>query len=475
MNRMKLRSFFRTLILGALLVPQPASGTVFLRISGSELPAVQDMGVKDLVFAWPIVDASAVRKAEAQGYRVFFEALPGELSTAAENAEQMNIAGVIVAMGNVDGPGDNELFRLVTAAHPHLSFLRLNPGGKEPQMRGRLVVERNGILQVSSPTSLPWVDTNLALVKLVRAFRPDVTPLYSFHWDLSDALRDRLGPAAEDYCLAVAEASAFHADVIVDLHEKLQQGLLRKESSAWAVWNTVKRYIAFEQQSRSTASKLRTVANTGVVIDTVAPSFEGLNLMARHNIPFVVLRPGDLESKLLESLDTLVVFSAPDRAAATVVGDFARHGGIVVIVNLHGEFPWHSLEPAQKDRQATVYNVGAGQVVELAEPIIDPEAFSRDLRRLMGFQRMSLDLWNSLTSVAIADRQDSNEETIVNLVNYALEAEPVQIQINGHFSSIRYESPEGGCCQHLTPVRRGRFTEFVIPGLFVQGKVHLSR
>jgi len=152
--------------------------------------------------------------------------------------------------------------------------------------------------------------------------------------------------------------------VILDLHEKLQQGLVRKESSAWAVWNNVKRYIAFEQ-SESAASKLRPVANTAVVMDTVAPSYEGLNLMARHNIPFVVLRPGALQPKLLESFDTLVVFSALNSAAATVVGDFAKHGGIVVLVNLRGEFPWRSLEPAHKDKQATVYNVGAGQVVEL--------------------------------------------------------------------------------------------------------------
>src|SRR5256885_12967521 len=251
MNRMKLRIFLRSLILGGLMVTQFASATIFLRISGSELPVVRDMGVKNLVFAWPLSDVSVVRKVQAQGYEVFFEASTGDLSAAAENADKMNIAGVILAMESVDGRGDNELFRLVTAAHPRLSFLLLNPGGKEPQMRGRLVVERNGILQVSSPTSQPWVDTNLALLKLARAFRPDVIPLYSFHWDLSDALRNKLGPAVEDYCLAISEANAFHADVILDLHEKLQQGLVRKDSSAWAVWNNVKRYIAFEQSQRS--------------------------------------------------------------------------------------------------------------------------------------------------------------------------------------------------------------------------------
>jgi hypothetical protein len=474
MNLMKIRNCLRSLILGGLLAPQLASATVFLRISGIELPPAQDIGVNNLVFTWPITDLSAVRKVQAQGYQVFLEAEDGNLVAVAETAEKMNIAGVILAMESVDGPADKERFRRLTTTHPGLSFLLLNPGGKEPQMKGRLVVERDGILQVSSPTSQPWVDTNLALVKLASAFHPDVTPLYTFHWDLSDALRNGLGPAAEDYCLAISEADAFHADVILDLHEKLRQGLVREEPSAWAVWNTVKRYIAF-QRSLSTANRLRPVANAAVVMDAVATSYEALNLMARHNIPFVVLRPGDLEPKRLEAFDTLLIFSAPNTAAATVVSDFAKHGGIAVLVNLHGAFPWHSLEPAHKDKHAIAYNVGAGQVVEVMEPVIDPEAFTQDLRRLMGLQRTTFGLWNSLTSVAIADRQDSNDETIVNLVNYALEAEPVQVQIKGHFSSIRYESPDKECCQYLTPVQRGPFTEFVIPVLLIRGQVHLSR
>jgi len=98
MNRMKLRNFLRSLILGGLLLPQLASATVFLRISGSELPAVHDMGVKNLVFAWPISDVSAVRKVQAQGYQVFLQASTGDLSAATENADKMNIAGIILAM-----------------------------------------------------------------------------------------------------------------------------------------------------------------------------------------------------------------------------------------------------------------------------------------------------------------------------------------------------------------------------------------
>jgi len=49
-------------------------------------------------------------------------------------------------------------------------FRFLISSGKQPQMRGRLVVNRNGILQVSSPSSQPWLDTNLAAVRLAETF-----------------------------------------------------------------------------------------------------------------------------------------------------------------------------------------------------------------------------------------------------------------------------------------------------------------
>jgi len=87
------------------------------------------------------------------------------------------------------------------------------------------------------------------------------------------------------------------------------------------------------------------LANTGIVTNDYRVSYEGINLMARHNIPFVVLRPVDLEAKRLDALDMLVVFSGPSLAACGVLGDFAKQGGIVVLVNLRGDFPWHSSEP----------------------------------------------------------------------------------------------------------------------------------
>src|SRR5207249_2924251 len=83
-------------------------------------------------------------------------------------------------------------------AHKSLTFRMLVPGGKQPQLKGRLVVERDGVLQISSPSSQPWLDTNLALVRLAQSMDPDSLPIiYDFHWDTSGALPDAWHPDAK--------------------------------------------------------------------------------------------------------------------------------------------------------------------------------------------------------------------------------------------------------------------------------------
>ena len=95
-------------------------------------------------------------------------------------------------------------------------------------MKGQLVIKRDGVLQVTSPTAQPWIDSNLALVRLDHTFRPQQTPLYEFQWDQSDSMQQEYGPSAADYSLAVAEAGAFHADLVLSLHPGLQTDLAKK-------------------------------------------------------------------------------------------------------------------------------------------------------------------------------------------------------------------------------------------------------
>jgi hypothetical protein len=370
--------------------------------------------------------------------------------------------------------GNDETLRSTKAAHPKLDFRILIAGGKQPQMRGRLVVDRDGILQVSSPSSQPWLDTNLAAVRLAKTFQTDPAPvLYDFHWDLTAAVEKELGPSAEQYALAISESAAIGADVIVDLPESLRSGLVANKSAAWNLWNQIRRYIELSPVD-ATANKMRPVANMGIVTCEEQTDFEAVNLLARHNLTFETVRPQNLNAERSNQWNVLLVFCAADKIENDMLSDFAKRGGLVVLVNQSGDQPWHSGSPSRQDQHSSTFTVGSGEIVELKEPVTDPEVFARDLRRLIGTERPALSLWNSLTTLVTAYRQATTGETVLYAINYADVPDNVQIQIKGRFTSVGLESPEAGCCTTLPFSYRGGFTEFTIPRLVIAARVHLK-
>jgi len=338
-------------------------------------------------------------------------------------------------------------------------------------MKGQIVSQRNGVLQETSATAQPWVESNLALVRLAQESHLDQRPLYSFAWDDSDPLQNQLGPIAADYELAVAEAGAFHADLILDLSENLQKSLANDEPEAWTTWNQVRRFVDFyDRGNRDVPESLASVA---VWTGDANGSYEPVNLMARHNIPFRVLSKKDLSASGLTGIDVLVYFSTPTKEHSGVISDFAMAGGTAVLINAHGSFPWQST-PARHSDQASVYTVGKGRVVEFSGHIADPETFAQDIRRLMSRERTPVNLWNSLTTLVVPYRDPRTDQIVLELINYEQEPLEVQVQIKGTFASVRYESPEQGCCEALTPGFVDGFTEFVVPHLVIGGRVHLQ-
>jgi hypothetical protein len=469
---MLLRSSACLLSIIASLNVAPAAGKVLLRVAAGPLPPAKAMGVSELVLHWPVRDVASLAELRTLGFQVFLEAGSNDLAAAASAAEKANLAGVIVdRAGPGDGP-NNETFRSTKAAHPNLLFRTLISGGKQPQMRGRLVVDRDGILQVSSPSSQPWLDTNLAAVRLAETFHPDEAPaLYDFHWDLSDAVHKEHGPSLDEYALATSESEAIRADVIIDVPESLQKALVADQPAAWTLWNHVKQYLAF---SSAAADGMRPIANMGIITCDDRTNYEAVNLLARHNLSFETFRPQDVNTDRLLRWNALVVFCAPKTPEVALFNDFAKRGGVVVLVNQRGDYPWHSNTPARQDEHSATFAVGSGEIVELREPVTDPEDFARDLRRLIGAERLALSLWNSLTTLVTGYRQESTCETILNVINYADVPDSVQVQIKGHFASVQLESPEEGCCTPLRSFEHGGFTEFTIPRLVVAARVRLK-
>lgn len=458
------------LALACLLAAQPGWGRVFLRFAQPSIPAAKATGFAEVVVPWD--SETLIRTAVRQGYRVYVEIPAGKAADAAKGTGRSNLAGVILNPGDAQPSQVDDELRQLQSTYAGLPVLVLDARAKQPQMKGQLVIKRDGILQVTSPTAQPWIDSNLALVRLDRVSRPSQTPLYEFQWDSSDTTQPGQGPSAPDYALAVAEAGALHADFVLNLDPSLQTKLSDKDPAAWAVLNEIRRYLAFSTRSDKNGGEPE--ADVGVIVGADQKAYEPINLFARHNIPFAVLKADGLKPPALKAFKLLVFFAPPDNPVAEAISDFASRGGVAVLAGAPGKYSWQSGAPVPAGEHSVAYAVGKGRIVELPGPVIDPETFAQDIRRQLDrdTDQLSISLWNALTVIAIP--YHGGDEKVVELVNYSQEPIAVQVRIKGSFSSIRYEAPERACCVSLTPEYREGFTEFVVPDLRIAGRVHLS-
>lgn len=457
----------------AVIAGTPATAKVLFRVAPLPLPPAQKTGIADLVLVWPLPDSSSISQLRSEGYRVWLQCESKDLADAVAAADQALSTGVIVTSSDNSNQSLEIEIGSLAVAHKNLAFRNLVSGGKQPQMKGRLVIERDGILQVSSPSTQPWLDTNLAVVRLAQSAHPDSLPItYDFRWSTQEVPAGAWHPDAEDYALAIAESDAIRSDVIIDLPVALQKALNAGDPQAWSLWEKTMPYLDFA--SRAPAETAQPVANLGVVVDDARDSYEAVNLMARHNLAFEAIRPRDLTRPHLRGWNAVVVFCALNHEALAILQDFAATGGIVVFVDSRENFPWHSAPPLRREPHSITYTVGSGQIIELGEPVIDPENFARDLRRLIGRERSVLGLWNSLTTLITAYREPDRQEITLYLVNYAEQPDNVQVQVKGRFRRVRFESPAEPCCVSLLSVERNGFTEFTIPSLRIAARVHLD-
>ena len=455
-----------------VLVSTPAWSTVFVHWTSATLLPAKELGLNDLVLSWSDRFSPQARAAQRLGYRVYIEVSLGEAATAAETGAS-GFEGIILTVRQSERAELEKSLPKLRSAHPKLRFVVLNSDGKQPEMRGSLVIKRGSVLGVSSPTAQPWIDTNLALVKIEQRSHQEQVPLYTFSWQGSpDSGQQQSALTAADYSLAVAEAGAFHADLILEIEDRLQKALSEHDPQAWTLWNQVRSYANF--YSHTAGQGLKSAANVAVVVDDFDTSDEAMTLLARHNIPFEVLRPADLNAGDLEGFNVVVVFAKPDRGACERIADLATHGKTVVLVEAHGTYPWQNHDAVRLNEHTVSYTVGAGRVLELSEPVTDPETFAQDIRRLLGKQNVLMSLWNGLTTVAVPYREQDRTVKVLEFVNYAAEPLRLQVQVKGSFASIRYETPEHQCCESLVPVNHNGFTEFVIPELQIAGRVHLE-
>jgi hypothetical protein len=306
---------------------------------------------------------------------------------------------------------------------------------KWPHIRTNWVTRRNDVLQVAGRSAQPWLENNAALIRIIQAADPGATPLLTYAWKpiaLSDADE---GPALENYLVAIAEAGSFGADLVLPLHQRFEKDLLLGKPHARAAWKEIRRYIDF--YTANLPNRYRQVADVGVVTSDPMKSFEVMNLLARHNVPFRLIDAAPLQAGSLAPFKLLILTDQSPESAA--LAEFARKGGTIVT----------------------------------AKPGMDPNALALDVRRQLGRENRTIDIWNGITVITAPYDDPDDAGMLVTVVNYAHQPLPVQMRVRGTFSQVHYESPEQETTL-LSYERRDGYTEFVIPALRIGCRLFLN-
>jgi hypothetical protein len=419
-------------ILALLALSPDASAEVLIRWDLSSVPSPQALGISTLVI--PAAQEQGIKQALAQGYRVYVEI---DAAKAAAFSPIEGIAGVIVK-GTI-APGLRE--RLAQRA----KVVRVaEDRGKWPHIRTNWVTRNKDVLQVTNRSSQPWLENNAALITIAADRLPKgERVLLTYTWQpvtVSDLDR---GPRLENYLVAIAEAGSFGADLLLPLHERFEQELLAGVPDVRAEWTEIRRSIDFYAWNVSLPQQ--SIANVGVVTGDPTRDFELLNLLARHNLPFVVVPPTEVTSDRLTGIDLLIVLDPLDQAAKQRVQEFGASGKGSIT-----------------------------KVIERANVPADPNTFALEMRQLLGAERRVVDIWNGITVLIAPYSRPASGDVVLTVVNYAAQPLPVQLRVRGAFSQVQYEVPGQPAVLVPFEVRDGG-TEFVLPALRIGARVFLNR
>ena len=379
---------------------------VLVRWDRDEVPSPAALGISRIVI--PEGNRQAIARAVSQGYDVYLEEKSGA-----------------------------RLVPFQPRAGSTERVLAVDRRGKWPHIRSNVVTRRNEVLQVAGRSAQPWIETNAALFRIIQGTDTGARPVVTYAWKPITPTAIDEGPALEHYLVAIAEAGSFGGDLLLPLQPRFQDDLLLARPQARADWQAIRRYIEF--YSWDVPGRYRSIANVGVVAAEPMKSFELMNLLARHNIPFALIDPAHLPTRDLAPFKLLIVVD-PSGTPPESLAAFAKTGGTVV------------------NRPA----VG------------DPNAFALEMRLTLGSDNRLIDIWNGITVVTAPYEAPDGTGVVVTAVNYAQQPLPVQMRVRGTFLEVHYESPDQEATL-LSFEHRNGYTEFILPALPIGGRVFLTR
>jgi len=309
-----------------------------------------------------------------------------------------------------------------------------------------------------TPSSQPWIQSNLWLVRSLRLVMPS-RPVW-----VSSQLEN---PSAQDYARAVADASAAGGRWIISLDDTLRAKLRSRDPAALATWRQLNSYLKYAETQGVSLSPTA-YGNVGIVVDpaNAGSSDEYLSLMTRRQVPYRLVPRSELNAASIAKLRALVVIDLdpPSAAESKLLQQFAEDGGTVIAGPSWGNAPAN--EPFAE------LPAGKGRVVVYKDP--DPESVAKDLKELLEDSDLGVVPFNVPSVITLVAGGGTEQPLQVQLVNYFDHpVEAITLRVAGKYKSARMETPEDAPVN--LPVRDGEgSTEVTIAKLLLWGTVSMQ-
>jgi hypothetical protein len=410
------------------------------------LDLLRDTPINCLVVPWSGPgDAAIVREQQqlasryAKDARTRGFAVLGLLYAGSDPVEAVAAAVDAHLDGLALEPDFADFARLSQAAEraPELALIRLHAGGGAPGIR---IVSGSGAA-IATPTSEPWIDSNLWLVRALRS-KGQATVWLGF------ALEN---PSIDNYVRAIADSAAAGGQWVVAPDNSLLSGLRNQRPDAIAKWRTIIEALGFFEQHRV----WRGFAATGLVGILRDPATrypdiadENLNLIARRRIPYRTMERASLCAPALEGFEALLAteISNPTERERSLLKAFVERGALLVTGPA-----WSTAVP--KDQDYIAQPLGKGQVIVYRDESPDPEGLSKNLLHLLGKGNLGIRLFNAPTILPYLSASDDGKQRLVQIINYASgPSEAITVRVRGSYRTARLFGLNGSAAD--LPVER---------------------
>jgi hypothetical protein len=329
--------------------------------------------------------------------------------------------------------------------------------------------------QAGGPTNLPWVDSNLATLRIARALTPGKGVWIDF--DPPQAAP----PSADAYMLAVADPASYGARWVISLDDALRAGLTAKKQPAVDTWKKVATMLAFFEQHKQ-ARTYQPAGSLAVVSNFAGSDWnfgeESLNLLPRLRESSQVIARSRTLGASLEGLQAIfyVDDEPPGPKLRQKLTDFAKDGGILFVPS-----KWPNPEGTHIQAEPyLLFNLralGKGRLAVCKDDSPDVYDTVADIQNIISHRNDLLRLYNASSMNFFYQTSAQGKQGVIHLLNYSRRpaSDGPLIFVKKPYRSARLVSPELPSPVELkwAPQEAGG-AELSLPKISVYGAVELE-